>query len=308
MKINPIIQKNFINKNGFKLNNRNNYPVEKHNKLERIPKCDVVSFKSRMPADINKILDNVNTAKSLEFAKNLMQELSNLGICSFQVLAKVANKQFPNIAVKPIQELAKIIPNAEVYRAYSSSDIDSAFKRIDINMYIGLPKTIREIPEFISDASHEYTHISQNFNDIEDINLLKEISKGNRNVAETLRGIYESTFRVFDTNALQYVPIVKEKEGNKLIDSHVNSLISQFLEQIRNEDDPTHIYNILEAYSNHTDLISDVKRYSAIKAKQEKEAYATEYALVNALGLNDGFAKRQVVEFFSNLEDAFNGK
>lgn len=307
MMINSIFsQKVSINSN-LKFKSPNNNFVNATNKYEQSPQSDSINFKGRPPVDIPKIINNSNIFSGLTFATNLIKKLQSRAVFNSEVVAEIVNKQFPSVSVKPIQELEKLIPNASDYRAYSSSDIDSTFNRINLEMYVMSSKNANEIPELISDASHEYTHVSQELNENEDIILLKQASRSNRRVAETLRAVYESTFRVFDIKAMEYVPVVKEIEGNETIDNHLRLIVRQLLQQLAQEEDPTHMHDFLSAYSEPESLITDVKRYCQQKATKEKEAYATEYALAQLLDRNDEGYKR-ALEYFSNLADAFGGK
>lgn len=304
IKINSIVQEKTFKNNNIRLRSCNNNSINRENVLERNPQRDSVSFKGLTPVAFGEILKNINTTNSLSFAQKLIKKMYESRVCNFQMIAEVVKMQFPAVAVKSMQELAKVIPDSAKYRAYSSFELSPSFERIDLNMYLKLPDDRHEIPLFVSDASHEYTHLSQHFREVDDIEILKNVSGGNRSIAETLVAIYESTFSTLDTNALTYLPIVKRKDGFKVIDEHVKGIVSSFLEQISNEADPMHMQNVLEVYSNHSNLIFDVKRYCALKSRREKEAYATEYLISKVLGQNNSDVYKQTVEFFADLEDA----
>jgi len=305
--INRLYNQKIAVNNNFQSKNTNNNFIKLSKKNKNNYQADTISFKARPPVDLQELGNSINVVHGINFAFNLVNKLNQGANFSVQLLSQLINKQFANVTVKSMQELGKIIPNASDYRAYSTSNFDSAFKRIDLNMYVMTPKSPHEIPELVSDAAHECTHISQALNQKDDIEILKKVSKSNRRVSETLRSLYDSTFAVFDVNAISYIPIVQKKEGDKVIDSHVKHFIGQLLRQINEKEDKTLIDDFLSVYSKPEAVIPHVKQYCGYRAIQEKEAYATEYVFAGLSGRpNSHYYK--AVEFFSNLADAFKGK
>lgn len=280
----------------------------KNNSLERVPQQDCISFSGIKPIDMSEVLTNPNSKNALRFAQNLIKDIYENAVCSLGTVAKVLHEQYPNVSVRPIHELANEIPNYQDYKAYLSSDIDSDFKVISQQMFLGLPKTADDIPDFISDAAHECTHISQELNSGEDTAILKKASGGDKKVAQTLRAIFDATFRVFDTNALMYSEKIKEPNGTDIISQHTDHIVKQLLTQMNNEEDTTHIKDVVAAYSDIDDLILDTKKYCAFRAKKEKEAYATEYAISVGLERNNSKNFELATEFFADLENAFMAK
>lgn len=307
MKISPINNENYAKNSNLKSKSCANNFISRQNKLERSFQRDSVNFMSR-PIEVEKILDNKNTGKGLKIAKEVLTEICSSGSFSLKSLEKIVQKNHLNSEVRPMKELGHSIPNAEFYKAYSSSNFDEAFNRIDFKMYIDMPKSRQEIPAFISDVSHECTHLSQDFNSAEDISIIKQASKGDRPIAETLKELYECSFNAFGANIPTYMSVIKEKDGRNLINSHLKSNVRQLLSQIVNGKDPKRENHILSVYSNVDDLIFDVKHYCGLKSKQEKEAYATEYALSKRLNPRNSNNYKEAVQFFSDLEDAFKVK
>ncbi len=265
-------------------------------------KSDIVSFSGKK--HVKK--ENSNTAKAVEFGEKLI----HLPL-SQKIDLDYISSLLPDIQVKPIGDLRFEIPDSQNYMAFYSGILSPDFEAVENKIYLNVEDANKNPVNrlgFIMNSAHEYTHFLQSKQG-EAREYLKSVSKGDHEYAKIIQGGGLFAFKPFDNdiqakfcvptfqcaedieNLKKYGMIVPrerqvskqdilhsagfstEKDFKNYINYTFNNIVREIVKSFIN--DPLISQNVKD--KEHLDkLYAKIKKYCAIKAKDEKEAYTTE--------------------------------
>lgn len=295
-------------------------------------KSDIVSFSGKN--HVKK--ENSNTAKAVEFGEKLIQLLM-----SQKIDLDYISYLLPDIQLKPIEDLKSEIPDFKNYVAFFTGQLSPNFDVIDGKIYLDVEKANKNSVNrlcFIMNSAHEYTHALQAEKG-NAANFLKLVSKDNYEYAKLIQAFAEQIFKPFDTqiqgeccapvfknsedlaNLKSYGMIVpREKrvsaqdllnalgyKNEKEFKSFINYAFKRIAEYIIKENiSNPQVASQLQGNNDLNKLISKIKKYCAVKAQEEKEAYMTESTVAKKAMKTDSSLNVDIFPiYYSLLEKAF---
>lgn len=272
------------------------------NNLERIPNSDWVSFTGKHKRESEDVIQA--TTFGTQLYKSILDKNT-----SFSAVKEKLQSFSPDVAVRPMQELKDA--KTENYRAFSISNLKENFTMGDKEIFLKLPTNIDDETAkllFAMEAGHEYTHIKQGENP-QVCDTIKQISNGNYEYAKIIMGVGELLFQPFDNrlqhntimhtfnvvdkaNLYKYGEIVPRAlnvgEGTVFKGLNVKDkkqfeeLMNYAFAQAFNEAvkggllTNKQIVENLPIEKQGIEFYKDLRKYCALMAKHEAEAYTTE--------------------------------
>ena len=294
MKINSI---NYIPLKTLNISKQQN-PIRMYSQLSK----DTVSFSGKNY--VKK--ENTNVDKGVDFGNELLQ----IPI-SQEITLNYISEILSDIKVLPIEQLKSERPDAENYGAFYSGILSPDYSVVEPKIYLDVDKANQNPINrlgFIMNSAHEYTHhVQAQKGDI--LDYLKTVSKNDHEYAKAIQGIGTLVFKPFD-NEIQSqacVPVFRnpedilalkkygmivprekqvskndilralglkdEKEFKTFINKTYNDLVQSYAEGLFS--DPL-LSDWVKDKGHVNRFYSKIKKYCAMKAGEEKEAYTTE--------------------------------
>ena len=327
MKINPI---NIAKTNKIPLSQKTNF-------IKQSQIRDSFSFSGK--SHINSDNTSNNIKKAVEFFDKVVNLPKDREIQQ-KDLQSIVHEYAPNVSVLPMKALKEKIPTADFYGAFFSSHINPDFTVSEQELYIDTVKGRGNVERFAfaCDSSHEFTHAMQ-IQKGKSIEQLKELANGDYNYAKFLMGFGDTLFSFFDNqlqaqatlptfynlqdsvNIQRYGTIIpriatisensiyqglklnSEKEFNEQMNAVFEALFYRIFEE--NQTSPE-FRNAIPKTENLETIKAKVKKYCAIKAADEKEAYTTEVkAAKNLLKTNKSLNIEIRPIYYEKLEKLF---
>lgn len=272
------------------------------NNLERIPNSDWVSFTGKHKRESDDVV------KATTFGTQLYKSILDKNT-TFSAVKEKLQDYSPDVAVRPMRELENT--NTENYRAFSISNLKKDFTMGDKEIFLKLPTNVDDETAkllFAMEAGHEYTHIKQGENPTV-CEKIKQIANGNYEYAKIIMGVGDLLFQPFDNrlqhntiihtfniidkaNMYKYGEIVPRAlnvgEGTvfkglnikdkKQFEELMNCAFAQaFNEAIKGGLlTNSQIVEHLPSEKQGVEFYKDIRKYCALLAKHEAEAYTTE--------------------------------
>lgn len=294
--------------NSIHLHKINNFsPSPKTNFIKQSQVTDSFCFSGKKP------INNDNTSNNIKKAVEFFDKLVNLPKekeIEQKDLQNIVHEYAPDVTVLPMSTLKAKIPNADFYGAFFSSHINPDFTATEQELYIDKAKGRGNVERFAFaiDSAHEFTHAMQ-IQKGKSIEKLKELSNGDYNYAKFLMGFGDTLFSFFDNqlqaqatlptfynlqdsvNIQRYGTIIprpttisensiyqglklnSEKEFNQQMNAVFEALFYRIFQE--NQSTPE-FKNAIPKTENLDSIKAKVKKYCAVKAADEKEAYTTE--------------------------------
>ena len=258
-------------------------------------------------------VNNDNTSNNIKKAVEFFDKLINLPKekeIKQEDLQRIVQEYTPDVTVLPMNALKENMPNADFYGAFFSSHMNPDFTMTEQKLYIDPIKGRGNVERFAfaCDSAHEFTHAMQ-IQKGKSIEQLKELANGDYNYAKFIMGFGDTLFSFFDNqlqaqatlptfynlqdsvNIQRYGTIIprpatisensiyqglklnSEKEFNEQMNAVFEALFYRIFAE--NQAKPEFL-NSIPKTENLEQIKRKIKKYCAIKARDEKEAYTTE--------------------------------